>query len=742
MRRFATIALNLPVDREVSYRIAPALAGQLQLGSRVRVPFRGRKLAGVVVALSDDCDLPSSVIKEVHEHMTGLPLLPESLLEFTRLLAKEYACSWGTALEAALPASLKRPKKNWITAVDPARSDTEILAEACELEEKAPKRSRVLRAVIELEPPVPLPLLLRRTGLSRSPVQTLVKYGWLRWTRLEQEEEPGLLQASALETAPRHDLSPAQRVAVERVLVPLRERRNENFLLHGVTGSGKTEVYLRILEEVRKQDRTAIILVPEISLTPQTIGRFRSRFPDVAVLHSSLTDAMRAQQWLRLAKGTAKIVVGARSALFAPLRNVGLIVVDEEHESSFKQQQNPRYHAREMAVLRGRIENACVVLGTATPSLESWERCRAGIYTKISLPHRVGSGRQPRILTVDMRQEKPFKGRVPVISKRLEILMRERLAAREQVLLFLNRRGFSSVLYCTACGENVSCKDCESAMTWHAAKGCLLCHFCMHERRRPELCPSCEAARLSPLGHGTEKVEGWVARAFPDAVVARMDSDSMVRRDSYEKVLGAFRKHDIDVLIGTQMIAKGLDFPNVTLVGVISADTGLFMPDFRASERCFQLLAQVSGRAGRGEKEGIVVIQTLCPEATPIQAAAKLDYEGFAAQESEARKKLGYPPFSRLLRLILESENLLLAKKRAKVLGERLRQQSGRSGFRVLGPAPAPLSKLRGRYRFHIVVKCPDVPSFEAARSLCRELSDETSRKLRVILDVDPAALL
>jgi len=737
LARFALIAVNLPVDREFTYRIPDHLDGRTQVGARVRVPFHGRKLAGVVVGLADETDVPDKRIKPVEAVLCEIPILPPDLLEFTRRMALEYACSWGTALEAALPGSLKRRGSRTVPGVDLVRSEDETLRHGEELEDKHPKQARVLRMAVEMGPPVPVAELRRRTGVSRSPIATLVKHGHLKWQRIEIEDE--LVRDARLERAPRHELTGEQQRAVDRVVAYVEAGEHRTFLLHGVTGSGKTEVYLRILETVRARDLSAIILVPEISLTPQTVGRFWSRFKDVAVLHSSLSDATRARQWLRIARGQSRIVVGARSALFAPVQDLGLIVVDEEHESSFKQQQSPRYHAREMAALRGSLNNAAVVLGSATPSLEAWSRCESGEYELVKLENRVGGGRLPKMLLVDMRHQKRVKGRPPLVSDRLEILMAERVKAGDQVLLFLNRRGYSPVLYCSACGDCVRCSSCDIPMVWHARRGRLTCHYCMAELRRPELCPSCEASVPVALGSGTERIEEWVRRRFPELVVARMDSDTMAKRDSYEKVLTAMRRGDIDVLVGTQMIAKGLDFPSVTLVGVVSAETGLFHPDFRAGERCFQMLAQVSGRAGRGEREGLVVVQTLCPDAEPIRRAMANDYEGFVRHEFALRDALGYPPAARLLRVIVESPDRNAAELRITELARELRDVVRADN--LLGPAPAPLHRLRDRFRFHLILKFRSQRDFGRVRKRLVEL-ESTRARCRTLVDVDPYSML
>lgn len=735
---FASVALPIPVGREYSYVVPARVREEIVVGCRVRVPFRGRRVTGVVTALEDSCDVPASKLRAIECRLAETPALPDGILEFTRRMADYYCCAWGIALDAAWPASLKRRPAKTLPGVDWAIDETSAEELQLELEDKAPKRSRVLRVLRDLGAPLALRVLLRNAGVTKSPVATLVKHGVLRWTRMR--EEPTLIEASRGEHAPRHELSEAQAAAVERITSRIAEREHEAFLLWGVTGSGKTEVYLRVLEEVQRLGRGAIILVPEIALTPQTVGRFLSRFPEVAVLHSSLGDGERARQWLRLARGEARIVVGARSALFAPLEDIGLIVVDEEHETSFKQQQNPRYHAREMALLRGQIEGAAVVLGTATPSLESWKAARDGRLEMVRLEKRVGEARMPRVLTVDMRHEKPVRGRPPLLSKHLINLMEERVRAREQVLLFLNRRGFAPVLYCSACGDTVRCEQCEVAMTWHSQRGRLVCHYCLEERRRPESCPSCGSAAPIALGSGTERVEDVVRKRWPELVVARMDSDTMTRKGSYEDVLSAFRRRDIDVLIGTQMIAKGLDFPDVTLVGVISADTGLFQPDFRAAERSFSVLSQVAGRAGRGRREGLVVIQTLCPEVEAVTRACSFDTRGFLDSELTMRERMSYPPFTRLVRVMVEGEDNEFSEQRARTLAESLRARA--NVFSVLGPALAPLARVRGRWRWQILLKCVSDDALQSARDALIALEARSDARARVLVDVDPYSML
>ncbi|MBL8729069.1 MAG: primosomal protein N' [Planctomycetes bacterium] len=733
---FVQVALNLPLRREFTYRLPAGTTARP--GNRVRVNFHGRALGGIVTAVSGTTDLPPAKVKPIESVLDGDLLLPDSLLELARRMAATYGCSLGEALDATLPSVAKRRGQRRIPHVE-LKAPHDLARQAVlELEEKHQAQSRVLRTVIEYGGPMPILDVRRRTQTSDSPWQTLVKHGLLKKVLLAEELEE--LVPSLDEHAVRHELNAHQRAAVDRVVQSVTAGAHRTFLLHGVTGSGKTEVYLRILEEVRSHGRSGIVLVPEISLTPQTVGRFASRFPDVAVLHSGLTDAERGRQWQRLLQGKAKIAVGARSALFAPVQNLGLIVIDEEHETSFKQDSTPRYHARELAIVRGQIENAVVVLGSATPTLESIGKARRSVYELLTLPERAGAGRLPKILVQDLRAEPKEARRAGVVlSRTLLVMMQERLAAKDQVLLFLNRRGYSPVLLCPGCGEAVKCESCSVSMTWHVRRGRLICHWCCREKRRPETCPTCQHAGMHELGVGTERLEQAVKQRFPEAIVARMDADTMAERGAHERVLAAFRRRHIDVLIGTQMIAKGLDFPDVTLVGVVSADTGLFVPDYRAAERTFQLLHQVAGRAGRGEKAGTVVIQTFCPDNYAVEAAAKNDYDSFVQQELVFRKIAGYPPFSRLLRVLAEARTEAEAQQ---LLQRAVEPLHGIDDIEVLGPSPAVIVRVKDQWRWHMLVKCFQPTSFAAAMAAIGTVEDLATRTCRITLDVDPGSLM
>jgi len=735
-QQFVQVALNLPLRREFTYLLPAGLTAEP--GNRVRVHFHGRKLGGVVTAVSDTTDLPIAKVKPIEEVLDGELSLPPSLLELARRMADSYGCSMGEALDATLPSIAKRRGQRRIPHLD-LQAPRDLAIEAVDtLEEKHQAQSRVLRTVLEFGGPISIADVRRRTKTSDSPWKTLCKHGLLKRVMLAEELEE--LKPAIEERAERHVLNEHQNKAVDAVTKHVEAGQHRTFLLHGVTGSGKTEVYLRILEKVHAMKKSAIVLVPEISLTPQTVGRFASRFPDVAVLHSGLTDSERARQWQRLLQGKATVAVGARSALFAPVRNLGLIVIDEEHETSFKQDSTPRYHARQMAIERGQIEDAVVVLGSATPTLESIGKARRGIFELLTLPERAGAGRLPKILVEDLRAEpKEAQREGVVLSRTLLVMMEERLKARDQVLLFLNRRGYSPVLLCPSCGESVQCEQCAVSMTWHSRRSRLVCHWCCSEKRRPEMCTTCENQRMLELGVGTERLEEVVKQHFPQAVVARMDADTMAERGAHERVLGSFRKKHIDVLIGTQMIAKGLDFPDVTLVGVVSADTGLFVPDYRAAERTFQLLHQVAGRAGRGDKAGTVIIQTYCPDNYAVEAAAKNDYESFVQQELVFRKITGYPPFARLLRVLAEGRQESDAQK---ILRQACEPLNTMKNVEVLGPAPAVITKVKDNWRWHMLVKCFDQEAFDQAMGAIGTVEDLGTRTCRVTLDVDPSSLM
>jgi primosomal protein N' (replication factor Y) len=690
---------------------------------------------GVVVATRERTELAAGRIKPLHRLLDEEPVVGEDMLALTAWIAKRYGCSWGEALAAILPAPLKREAgpRRILMAQAAATVRPEDLAA---LEQESAKQHRVLRTLLEIGAPIEARELLRRMNVSQSPLETLARKGLVRLELVESRPDE-LLSARA--ERPRHArLTSDQERAVAEIAAALEAARGRTFLLQGITGSGKTEVYLQSIERALALGRGAIVLVPEIALTPQTVGWFRARFGDIAVLHSRMTDGQRLAMWKRVQRGEARVVVGARSAIFAPVRDLGIVVVDEEHEPSFKQGNTPRYHARDVAVERARGARAVCILGSATPSMESWHAARAGIYGRLLLPARIGRAGLPPVDIVDMRLEGAGH---PLFSKRLLYLVAEAVLAREQAILFLNRRGFTPVLWCPGCGLSVTCPSCAMTLTVHRRIRRAVCHGCCEEREIPRACPTCTRPGLKPYGAGSERVERELALALPNAKVRRMDSDTMRRREDYEETLAAFGRGEFQVLVGTQMIAKGLDFPNVTVVGIVSPDQGLSMPDFRARERTFQLIAQVAGRAGRGERPGRIVIQTGLPQDPSIALAARHDYESFAALEDAERRRHSLPPYGRQLRVVFEDED---AERVARTAGEvsAAAAAAAGAGVEVLGPIEAPIALLRGRHRWHLLLRAALAePGLERALEHLVEFA-ATSSRTQIAIDVDPVSML
>lgn len=742
-RALAAVCLPVPLDREFTYDVPETLRAKLIPGQRVRVPFSGRSAIGWFVGFADPPpprqDGTPVQLQAIEELLDETPLLDESMLGLGQWIAETYACGWGEALAACIPAGVRSgttaAQVRYVTAaVEQGRMEAEI----DRLAVKQPKRSRVLRIVMECPDGVAVRDLARAAQCSESPILTLVKHGLLQ---LEQRDVAGDAALDGMvDTTPPPDPTAEQSNAIASIAHALDGERAETFLLHGVTGSGKTEVYLRAIAHCLAQGRQAIVLVPEIALTPQTVARFRGRFERVAVLHSALSDAERRRQWLRIRDGGADVVIGPRSAIFAPLPRVGLIVLDEEHESSFKQQSSPRYHARRVAVERCRRTGACLVLGSATPSLESWRDATEGRLTLLSLPSRVGGGRLPRVDVIDMVTEGRETKRNPLLSRRLVTLLRQAHRDGRQALLLLNRRGFATTLFCNHCGGTLECTRCSVARTFHRGHGTVLCHACGDERVAPRICPGCSAPSLSRLGAGTERLEDVVHRALPGTRVARMDSDVMHDAQAYERVLGAFGRGEHDVLLGTQMIAKGLHFPGVTVVGVVSADTALLLPDFRSAERTFQLVAQVAGRAGRTDARGAVVVQSIQPKHPALVAAARHDFIGFAERELEERGRYGWPPFSRLVRAVISGRDPSATAKRAQQIAEIARASLPSGAGDVLGPSRCPIERVRDRHRMHVVLRCADEPVQRAVVARLRKLG-RRSRGTDLMVDVDPVDL-
>ena len=699
----AKILTELALDREFDYLIPGELLARVRIGSVVWVPFGRRRARGFVVGLADKSAFPN--LKAIESVTGDLPLFDEQMLRLARWIADYYAAPFESAIAAVLPAAVRRDgakfKEQLIAAVreDAAPSPEDEAA----LAKKSPKQAAAW-AALKARREATAAALAEETGVSLQGLRSLEKKGWLALAKGVIRRDPHAQMKILPTFAP--PLMDEQKAALETIRAEMAAPKPGVVLLHGVTGSGKTEVYLAAIQTALDAGRGAIALVPEIALTPQTIERFRGRFGDtVAVLHSHLSDGERHDEWQRIAAGQARVVVGARSALFAPVRPLGLLVVDEEHEPAYKQDETPRYGARDVAVMRGHLESCAVVLGSATPSLESYRHARDGKYRLVKMTKRVDRRVMPAVRVVDMRVEAEKAGGAHLLSQELIEAVRLRLAQGEQTMLFLNRRGYATTVMCPVCGFVETCPHCSVKMTYHKPSETMMCHVCGGVRPVPARCsnPDCRAPNVKMAGVGTQRVEAAVKKIFPHARVARMDADTTGGKDSHAQILGKFRRGDVDILIGTQMIAKGLDFPNVTLVGVIYADLSLQMPDFRAAERTFQLLTQVAGRSGRGDVPGEVFIQTYAPFHPAVQSARTADFETFFDQEIEFRREMRYPPFTRLTAVLFKGKDEAAVDACSKDFADKLKTKLPPS-VRLSGPAPAPLAKAKNYFRAQLLL--------------------------------------
>src|SRR5262245_35254608 len=739
---FADVVFDRPLEQSYTYAIPAELAASVAVGKRIQVPFgKGdRPTVGFCVRVHDSA--PERAVKLVQRVLDEEALLTPELMRLTRWMADYYLCGWGQVLNAVLPAGAR----------DRAGTRSAVFVEAvpeAELPQPAPnftaKQTQALQQLRKADKPLELKQLARQARVGPGPIEALIAKGAARRvTRRIDTFNPTIEESSA--PAGPVTLNPDQQRAWDAVESAIKEGGFKAFLLHGVTGSGKTEVYLKAIEEVVKQGKQALILVPEISLTPQTIARFSGRFGEVAVLHSHLSDAERGSHWRRVVNGEVQVVVGARSAVFAPTRQLGLIVIDEEHETTFKQEATPRYHGRDVAVMRARLEEIPILLGSATPSLESFYNAQRGQYTLLSLPNRVLDLPLPHVSLIDLRHDMGNRQGFHALSQSLERAMRDALGKGGQVMLLLNRRGFSTHVHCPACGQVEACQFCDLALTFHRERSVMLCHCCGFEAPPPQHCPECAEKQVRYQGLGTEKLTAEVEEKFSGYVVRRMDSDTMKRPGSHARVLSAFREGLINILVGTQMIAKGLDFPNVTLVGVVNADVGLHIPDFRSAERTFQLLAQVAGRAGRGPRGGRVLVQTFNPEQPCVALAATHDYGRFVEQELGHRRAHNYPPYQRLARLIVRSREQEAAgdfSEKLAAMFQEAQKQLGPEGttLRLLGPAEAPVFRLKGYYRYHFQLQSPSAGTLHRLLRMVLP-AVRPPNGIEFTLDVDPCHML
>ncbi|MEN0111435.1 MAG: primosomal protein N' [Planctomycetota bacterium] len=714
----ATVVLPTGPEGEFDYAVPDEFADPrrpeqlVEPGRRVRAPLgRGnRPVVGYCVAVAQKPAAPSRPLKPLRAVVDPVSLLSPAMLRLTRWMAEHYLTPWGQVLEAVVPSGVRgRAGTRDVTLLS---VPTAVAARLTKLDLPA-KQREALEALAGSAKPLTAKQLAVRVGCTTAPINALRKRGLVE-SRVERLATDALLgEDNAVERAAAKTLNPDQQRTLNAIVGAIDAGRAETILVHGVTGSGKTEVYLQAIERVVSFGRQAIVLVPEISLTPQTVRRFRERFDRIAVLHSHQSDVERHRQWRRIVSGEVQVVVGARSAVFAPTPHLGLVVIDEEHETSFKQDTAPRYHARDVAIERTRAEGVPLVLASATPSLESWRLTQPDVplerrYRLASMPRRVGDLPMPEVRTVDLRVEGAAGGR-GALSRHLVQAMDGALRSGGQVILLLNRRGYSTHVQCPACGFVKKCQHCDVAMTYHKTDRAVVCHWCDAREDPPQRCPDCGSDRIRYGGLGTQRLEAEVRARFRGVPLARMDADTTRGAGSHERTLDAFRRGETRVLLGTQMIAKGLDFPNVTLVGVVSADSALALPDFRAAERTFQLVTQVAGRTGRGERGGRVVVQTYDPDHEAIQAAVRHDYGRFAAQTLPERRAMGYPPYGAMARVIARGAKEPLVDAYLDEVTDRLRKAAAEAGepLRALGPATAPIARLRGEHRRHLQLHTP-----------------------------------
>jgi primosomal protein N' (replication factor Y) len=743
-----SVAIPAPLFGTYTYLVGEPHRSRIQPGSRVVVPVRARRVVGVVTQVDPPLDA-GRTYRAILDAPDEEPSLPAALLETCDWIARYYAAPPGLVLRAALPALLTGvgdPSPKPVTRrLARLTRPLDSLGERDELFRRSPRQRAAWELLESLGGRAPVAHLESRLGISPSVISALARRGLIAL-----EREPSMRDAFATRAIPPAsgvEPTPAQREAVHRMA---DAPPGSVFLLHGVTGSGKTLVYIELLRRLVREGRGAIVLVPEIALTPQTVDRFRAAFGDqVAVLHSGLSDGERLDAWRAIRCGERRIVVGARSAVFAPLDDVAAIIVDEEHEATYKQAETPRYHARDVAIMRARHEGGIAVLGSATPSLESWANVERAGWKLIALPDRVGGGALPAVQVVDLRLRQasslvdPFRR---VVSETLEQALARTAERGEQAILLLNRRGFAAFVQCGSCGDVTACPNCSISLTVHRAPERLVCHYCAHAEPIRETCARCGEPTGRERGIGTQQVERLLLERFPSARVARMDVDTTTGKWAHANILDRVGRGEVDILLGTQMIAKGLDFPNVTLVGVIDADVGMNLPDFRASERACQLMSQVAGRAGRGPKGGSVVIQTRLPDHHAVRSAVTHDYAGFAAHELADRLSPPYPPIVRLANILFsgtdEADTAALAVRGADWLRQLV--SGGRApGVEVIGPAPCAIERIKARWRWHVLLKAARSDDLtQVVRYFATRFQAEHRSSLRVAIDRDPVSLL
>jgi primosomal protein N' (replication factor Y) len=725
----------VPLHDLLTYRVPDAMRERVRPGMRVRVPLGRQTRTGVVAGFAEGA--PAATLRSVLDVLDADPFLPDDLLALCRWTARYYLAPLSEVIATIVPGRVPdAARERALEIVRPL--DADALAA---LGRRAPSRARAYEVLAAAPGGRLTARAARAAGATPAALKALVDAGIAVAVDTERARTPPPATPS-----PRPILTTEQQAAVDVLADAIRAGTPSTHLLHGVTGSGKTEVFLAAADAALAHDRDVLILVPEIALTHQVVERVRGRFGDaVAVLHSGLGPRERWSEWRRIRRREARVVVGARSAVFAPIARLGLLVVDEEHDAAYKQEEGLRYNARDLAVVRARLAGGVCVLASATPSAESWHAAREGRHGLLQLHTRPTGHPLPTVEVLDLREREKSRSGPVLVDDGLRAAIAANRDAGHQTLVFLNRRGFATYLQCPACGATATCPQCSVTLTWHRSAGALVCHHCHHHRRAPKQCDACGAPGLEALGVGTEQIEETLRTALPEAVVGRMDRDAANRPGAQRRILAAWRAGETDVLVGTQMVSKGHDVPGVTLVIVLLADLSLNVPDFRASERTFQLLEQVAGRAGRGSVAGRVLIQTLRPTHPSLLAAVRHDYAGFIAGELERREALGYPPFARLVALRLDGTEPVVVEREATSLATRLRTQSLAVGLgpeAVLGPAPAAIERLRNRHRWQILLRARDVPALrQLARAARSALPALRKRGVRLVIDVDPYSM-
>ena len=730
---YAEIILNseaIEIDRPFTYKVPLDMEQKVKVGQMVRVPFgvRSKPVEGFILDLKEEEIKVSFKIKNILSVENEEPVITEEDLKLINFLREEYLCKYIDAIRLLIPVGILKGAKS------KSRSVIVYIDDNLESIKNSDGYLEVINFIKRNTGKYTKSELTKEHGVSLYKLNKLIEHGLIK----SEKEIVFRYNTREYNKDVEKKLTAEQSMAIEAI-----EDSEENLiLLKGVTGSGKTEVYMRLVEKVLTEGKSAIVLVPEIALTPQMIERFKGRFgSNVALFHSKLSDGERFDEWYRVKEGKASLIIGARSAIFLPAKKLGLIIIDEEHENTYKSDQNPKYQTKEVAEFISKLKGCKVILGSATPTIESYYRAISGEMKLVELNHRIDNRPMPEMKLVDMREELR-SGNKSIFSRRLYASMQQKLEKGEQIILFLNRRGFSTFVSCRSCGYVFDCENCDISMTYHK-NGFLVCHYCGKTKKQPNLCPKCGSKYVKFFGAGTERVEEEVRKYLKNAKILRMDVDTTRAKDSHEKIYNAFKAGEADILIGTQMVSKGLDFPNVTLVGILSADMSLNLPDYRAAERSFQIITQVAGRAGRGEKEGEVIVQTYTPEHYSLQYAKKYDYEDFYEKEFTIRAMMGYPPFGRILLINGIGKNEDELKKQMIFLGKKVKEKAEEfGGLEVLGPTPCIIYKIKENYRWQIIVKGEFSSKFsKSIKDLLYDKANNVYNDIRVSMDINPNSL-